>query len=88
MASDVDVAEPTEDARREAEKYVETDPTCSELMLVYVELGELLGSGRADPDYVAECRELVDRLVALDRVLEAEYQERLAVRYARDTTWR
>lgn len=81
--SAVDVSGPTEDARREAEKFAETDSTYSELMLTYVELGELLDSGRADPDYVAECRDLVETLVALDRVFRLEFEERWAIWCAR-----
>jgi hypothetical protein len=83
VVTDVDVSGPTEDARREAGRYAETDPSYAEIMLVYVELGELLESGRTDPEFEAECRDLVEKSIALDKVLEAEFAERWAVWCAR-----
>jgi hypothetical protein len=83
------VAGAISDARAEAEKYRETDPTFSELMLTYVALGEVLEANRhitsataatlptaEVQDYEDECRAHMTRLIQLERPLEFEHQQR------------
>jgi hypothetical protein len=79
----VDVSEPTEDARLVAERQAEDDPVYAELMCTYVELGELLDSHGDGSEYEAQCRELMDRSVALDHVLQRDYDQARALTVAR-----
>lgn len=79
MTEHVDVAGPTRDAWQAAETYAEKDPTYSELMATYGQLGELLDSGRTDDEYVQECRDLVDRSIALGKILDEEWAAKWAL---------
>jgi hypothetical protein len=88
--STVDVRQSIEEARQAAASAGPEDGPYGELMATYVELGELLESGRTDHEYEQECRALVDRLVVLG-VLgvahERYWDQRWAVWVAQNTTW-
>lgn len=58
---------------------MDSGSAAAETMAVYAELGELLETGRTDPGFEAECRELAGRLVVLHRLEDAEWEERWAV---------
>lgn len=73
VRSTVDIRPAIEDAHREA---AVRGGAYGETMATYAELGDLLESGRSDEAYVAECCDLVDRLVELDRVPRQEMEAR------------
>lgn len=85
------VATSIADARKQADKYVDDDPTYAEMMLTYAALGELLEENRhintataatLPPDdvrqYEDDCNALVRRLIELEQPLENEYQQQWA----------
>ena len=83
-ASSVDVASWTEEARRAAE---ESDGGLdTELWATYARLGEVLDSGRSDEDYVAECEDLVAKLVRLGWALDHRWQQQVTALVAKTTT--
>jgi hypothetical protein len=84
--STIDVRQSIEEARQAASAGPEDGPY-GELMATYVELGELLESGRTDHDFELECRALVDRLVVLGVAHERYWDQRWAVWVAQNTTW-
>lgn len=85
--SAVDIRGSIEDARRASEEATPEDGPYGELMATYVELGELLESGRTDSEFEDECRELVERLQALGKQHEEFWEQQTAVWMANHTTF-
>ncbi len=82
----VEIRQSIEEARQEAANAAPGDPY-GELMATYVELGELLESGRTDREYELECRALVDRLVVLGKANEAYLHQKWLAWAAENTTF-
>jgi hypothetical protein len=71
-------------ARQAAVDNARADPVYAELMGTYAALGELLyGDTRRDDDYVADCRTLVARLVALGKQMDVDFEQAYAAFRAR-----
>lgn len=85
--SSVDVQQPIEEARQAAASATPEDGPYSELMSTYVELGELLDSGRTDPEFELECRAHVDRLIVLGKANERHWEQQWAAWLAKNTTF-
>lgn len=83
----VDISQATEDARRASEQATPEDGPYGELMATYVELGELLDTYRTDPEFEDECRELVERLIALGKARDEFNDQQTAVWMANHTTF-
>lgn len=66
--SRVDLSDAMRTARTEADR-AETGDPYGEAMATYVQLGELLESGRSVADYVQECQDLVQRVLDLERAM-------------------
>lgn len=58
-----------------------------ELAAVYAELGTLLDSGRRGEDFMAECRDLVDRLIRLGKEVDRLSDQQWALWMSRNTTF-
>ncbi|TCO64366.1 hypothetical protein [Actinocrispum wychmicini] len=85
--STVDIRLSIEDARQATASAGCEDGPYGELMATYVELGELLDSGRADVEYEQECRALVDRLIVLGKANERHWDQKWAAWAAENTTF-
>lgn len=81
----VDITAALADARREAALPADGSPY-QELMATHVLIGELLMSGRTDPEFEQECHELVQRLIRLGAGMERWAEQRFALWLARITT--
>lgn len=68
-----------DEAWTQAEQWAAADPVHAELMAVLAELGELIASGRTDPSFAAECRELVDRTVQLGEMSQKRWEQDWAI---------
>lgn len=81
----VDISQAVADARREV---AESHPgPYREMMATYVELGELLDSGRSDAGYIQDCHDLVGRLIKLGEWVTRESDQRWALWMAQNTTF-
>lgn len=58
-----------------------------ELMATYAALGDLLDSGRSDPELRLDCEDLVRRLVKVGVWVERHSEQRWALWMARNTTF-
>lgn len=85
MSPPVDISEAIADARQQVAD-AEEGPY-RELMATYVQLGELLDSGRSDVDYEGDCRALVDRLVEIGREIDRTSEQRWFSWMAHNTTF-
>jgi hypothetical protein len=85
--SSVEIRQSIEDARQEASRAVPADGPYGELMSTYVELGELLESGRTDAEFELECRAYVDRLIVLGKAHERHWDQKWAGWLARNSTF-
>lgn len=81
----VDIGPALADARREAALPADGSPYC-ELMATHVVLGELLTSGRSDPELEQEYLELTDRLIRLGVWMERWAEQQFALWLSRITT--
>ena len=75
----MDITAAIEMARTEATRYALSDPTYSELMATYVELGELLDSGRSDATYEQQVHDLMGKLIDLGKAQTLEMEEAWAL---------
>jgi hypothetical protein len=79
----VDITGPTADAWAAAARWASSDPAAAENMAVLAELGELLDSGRTDPELEEECRELLARSIRLCELSDKHWEQQWALAWAR-----